>query len=225
MGQQLIVNPASMASQRRPSLGDSTNRDRASSLGRAKVGDPAAPDPAAASLHPQLAGAGLTRTSEGYQLADTFLFRQQLDRAMRRQDAKDDLIQSLSNSFEEEGGLRQMLVPMRSPSAGGSGNEGVKDSVVRMLLHVDSLQTDVAKLLFEQLPQVQDVMETDGSMPLTRLILSQFRWLEHVVDGDALIEAFNEALEVSAAPAAAALPCPAIHPDESNARPARWLAC
>ena len=193
-----------MASQRRPSLGDSTNRDRTSSLSRAKPPEPAAPDPAAANVHLQLAEAGLTRNSDGYQLADTFLFRQHLDRAMRRQDTKDDLIQSLSNTFEEEGGLRQMLVPMRSKSVAGSGNEGVKDSVVRMLLHVDSLQTDVAKLLFEQLPQVQDVMETDGSMPLTRLIMSQFRWLEHVVDGDALIEAFSEAMEVP--PPAAAAP-------------------
>ena len=44
-----------MASQRRLSLGDSTNRDRASSLGRAKAGEPAAPDPAAFGNLPQQA--------------------------------------------------------------------------------------------------------------------------------------------------------------------------
>ena len=153
-----------------------------------------------AEVLPQLKEAGVALGSDGsYQLTtDSFKFREHLKRTMKRDDARDELIQSLADSWEDASSLRQALSPMGAAAAAG---DGVKDSLVRMLLQVDPLQTELANTLFEKLGELQADMETDGnSMPLPRLIISQFRWLEHVVDGEALINTVSQTLQVSHPP-------------------------
>ena len=153
-----------------------------------------------AEVLPQLKEAGVALGSDGsYQLTtDSFKFREHLKRTMKRDDARDELIQGLADSWEDASSLRQALSPMGAAAAAG---EGVKDSLVRMLLQVDPLQTELANTLFEKLGELQADMETDGnSMPLPRLIISQFRWLEHVVDGEALINTVSQTLQVSHPP-------------------------
>ena len=150
---------------------------------------------------PQLKEAGVAFSADGsYQLTtDSFKFREHLKRTMKRNDARDELIQGLADSWEDVSSLRQALSPMRMPAgAATAAGDGVKDSLVRMLLQVDPLQTELANMLFEKLGELQADMDTDGnSMPLPRLIISQFRWLEHVVDGEALINAVSQTLQVS----------------------------
>jgi len=70
---------------------------------------------------------------------------------------------------------------------------------VRLLLHVDSLQPDIASSLMQLLPEYQGE-EASDAMTTTRLILSQFRWLEHIVDGAALVGAASEMMQVADAP-------------------------
>ena len=153
---------------------------------------------------PQLKEAGVAFGADGsYQLTtDSFKFREHLKRTMKRNDARDELIQGLADSWEDASSLRQALSPMRMPAgAATSAGDGVKDSLVRMLLQVDPLQTELANMLFEKLGELQADMDTDGnSMPLPRLIISQFRWLEHVVDGEALINSVSQTLQVSRPP-------------------------
>ena len=152
---------------------------------------------------PQLKEAGVAFGAGAYQLTtDSFKFREHLKRTMKRNDARDELIQGLADSWEDASSLRQALSPMRmGDSAAAAAGDGVKDSLVRMLLQVDPLQTELANMLFEKLGELQADMDTDGnSMPLPRLIISQFRWLEHVVDGEALINAVSQTLQVSRPP-------------------------
>ena len=157
-----------------------------------------------AEVLPQLKEAGVAFGADGaYQLTtDSFKFREHLKRTMKRNDARDELIQGLADSWEDASSLRQALSPMRmGDSAAAAAGDGVKDSLVRMLLQVDPLQTELANMLFEKLGELQADMDTDGnSMPLPRLIISQFRWLEHVVDGEALINAVSQTLQVSRPP-------------------------
>ena len=165
----------------------------------------------AAEVLPQLADAGIARSADGGYLlnTDSFKFRQHMERTMRRIDARDDLIQNLAEEWEDPASLRQALSPMRTPGAGAaSAGDGVKDSLVRMLLHVDPLQTDLATKLLEKLPELEDEMDTDGnSMPLPRLIVSQFRWLEYVVDGEKMVDSVRETMEVHD-PACSTVPRP-----------------
>ena len=153
---------------------------------------------------PQLREAGVAFGADGsYQLTtDSFKFREHMKRTMKRNDARDELIQGLADSWEDTSNLRQALSPMRMPAgAATAAGDGVKDSLVRMLLQVDPLQTELANMLFEKLSELQADMDTDGnSMPLPRLIISQFRWLEHVVDGEALVNSVSQTLQVGRPP-------------------------
>ena len=144
----------------------------------------------------------MSSTPHGLALADSFAFRQHVNKALEGDGAADELVGALADAWADPDALRASLVPMHAPAGGraaGFGAEAVKDSLVRLLLHVDPLQAGVAKALLEMLPALQAELEPEsahGGMPLPKLLLSQFRWLERVVDGEALLDAVGEMLQV-----------------------------
>ena len=94
-----------------------------------------------AEVLPQLKEAGVALGSDGsYQLTtDSFKFREHLKRTMKRDDARDELIQGLADSWEDASSLRQALSPMGAAAAAG---DGVKDSLVRCLLYTSPSPRD-----------------------------------------------------------------------------------
>ena len=170
-----------------------------------------APSPPRDVPHPLLAEYGLSRMADGtYALADAFMFKQQISRAMRRDEAREGLLSALSTAWSDPDELRAALQPTRVASPASSdqrglpsparamaalpmtglyGEAGVKESLVRLLLQCDSLQTALAQLLLQgPLAEHQEELESGpaqahAGMALPKLILAQFRWLEHVVDG------------------------------------------
>lgn len=88
--------------------------------------------------------------------------------------------------------LRQLLLPS-APHA---------PSLARALLSVPALQPDLLAMLLEKLPEYfdDDGGALDG-LPLQddvgRLIVSQFRWLDFLVDADAFVEKLVEVLSVA----------------------------
>ncbi|CAN6196902.1 unnamed protein product [Urochloa humidicola] len=88
--------------------------------------------------------------------------------------------------------LRQLLLPS-APHA---------PSLARALLSVPALQPDLLALLLEKLPEHfdDDGRALDG-LPLQddvgRLIVSQFRWLDFLVDADTFVERLVEVLSVA----------------------------
>ena len=171
----------------------------------------AAPEPAAPALpYAPLGDLGLSRAPDGgYLVADTFSFRQQVRAAVMRPGVKQELLDALQEAWTEPAELRAALLPTRSlagPGAAAAGagaasyafDGGFKDSFVRLLLQCDDLQTDLASMLLERLAELQDELEHGGGggaaadgghsssrMPLPKLVLSQFRWLEHVASSAA----------------------------------------
>ena len=115
---------------------------------------------------------------------------------------------------------RAALLPTRSrlSAVGGSAtaacsfDSGFKDSFARLLLQCDDLQTGLASMLLRAPRRAAGrargppaaggggELSTSSRMPLPKLILSQFRWLEHVADGAALLAKLGEMLEVCDAP-------------------------
>ena len=149
--------------------------------------------PAPAVPHALLASAGLSRAADGsYLIADAFVFRQHIERACRDDNAKSELLAALAEAWAEPDALRTALQPTRAAASVSTatslfGDGGVKDSVVRLLLQCTSVQTSLAQQLLEVLPEHQEELEGAAShagMPLPKLVLSQFRWLEHVADGN-----------------------------------------
>ena len=130
------------------------------------------------------------RFEHGRWACDSFKFAQQLKSAMLRPGAKEALLSALSEEWAESSRLEAALQPMHMADAPSA----VKDSLVRRLLHVEPLQTELACELFQLLPQHEEAEpEARGAMRLTTLILAQFKWLEFVADGRALIDAARQA--------------------------------
>lgn len=154
--------------------------------------------------HASLASAGISADRHGFLVADTFSFRQTIERAVRAPSALAELMSALTEAWAEPDALRAALQPTRaavSAAGGGAIGESVKDSLVRLLLQCDPVQTELAQMLLEQLPEHQEDLEAPpaqvSGMPLAKLVLSQFRWLERIVDGAALLETIESMLQAS----------------------------
>eukprot|EP00965_Chrysotila_dentata_P032057 1069144-Pleurochrysis_carterae.AAC.1 len=104
----------------------------------------------------------------------------------------------LSEELSEVSRLAAALQPLSSSERGSigglCGGPSVGDSLLRTLLHVDALQSEVGAALLQLLPEHQHTSAA-GGMPMSKAILSQFRWLERVVDGAALVGAVFEMMQ------------------------------
>ena len=148
---------------------------------------------------PVLGQAGVSALADGtFLIADGFTFRNSIERAMRRPGAKDALLSALRDAWSEPDALRAALQPTRSAA---SATSAAGDAIVRLLLQCSSVQTELAQQLLEGLADHQEELERACTgMPLAKLVLSQFRWLEHVVDGSALLATIGEMLQVAEPP-------------------------
>lgn len=163
----------------------------------ATIDDEAQPHPI-----PLLAEAGISVAADGtFLLADGFAFRRVVERAARKTGATDELIDALAETWVDAGAFRAMLQPARSVAAGAAIGDTVKDSLIRLLLQCRPVQTRLAQQLLESLNEHQDELESAAplhqGMPLIKLVLSQFRWLEHIEDGSVLLQTIGDMIQVA----------------------------
>lgn len=71
-------------------------------------------------------------------------------------------------------------------------------SLVKILLRVDVLQSTLLTALVQKLPELAASEEQHGNNDVPRLIFSNIRWLDHIVDTSALTMTFVECLTVLA---------------------------
>ncbi|KAL3701169.1 hypothetical protein R1sor_019191 [Riccia sorocarpa] len=109
-------------------------------------------------------------------------------------------LECFQNFIADESNFRRTLLPMIT--GGRNGNSRSCESLARVLLSVSPIQSSVASTLLEKLPEYVGEDE-DGSLGLQalmdsipRLILSQFRWLEYVVDSRTLTTKLLEVLTI-----------------------------
>ena len=123
-----------------------------------------------------------------------------------------DFIDYLEYDEEEDKVLLKCLQPTRTSSEALEKARGpIQDSVIRMLLQIEDLQTRLISWLLEKLALVslsdEDVDPADDRMRKSngkntkinkpQLILSQLRWLDRIVDGDALTDKFLDILDAT----------------------------
>eukprot|EP00884_Botryococcus_braunii_P009711 jgi/Botrbrau1/18741/Bobra.0386s0064.1 len=79
--------------------------------------------------------------------------------------------------------LRRLLHPLEV-------SEGVPvmsgDSLLRMLLSVPRIQGEISEVMLQRLPEIDAGTTLEDSLQLQRLLLSQFRWVDHLADGHRL---------------------------------------
>ncbi|XP_019161655.1 PREDICTED: Fanconi anemia group D2 protein homolog isoform X2 [Ipomoea nil] len=111
---------------------------------------------------------------------------------------RSEFLHGLCSYINSPNNLRRML--------SHSNRDGLvsvrSESVVRVLLLVPSIQSDIQNMLLEKLPEYFD-MDPSGTLPsprfeddIARLILNQFRWLDFLVDSEAFIDRLLQVLSI-----------------------------
>ncbi|KAF5909350.1 Fanconi anemia group D2 protein, partial [Clarias magur] len=119
---------------------------------------------------------------------DQVVFQKRLQQQLRKNPRYPSIIQEfisgLESHIEDPERLRNCLLPCvpRSAGEGDASSSSFQESLVRMLLGVEMLQTLVINTLFEKLPEFMfDGVGEDG-LNIPRLIVNQLKWLDRVVD-------------------------------------------
>ncbi|CEP15345.1 hypothetical protein [Parasitella parasitica] len=130
------------------------------------------------------------------------LFRRKLSSRLRAQpQAAEAFFKDIQDNTEDPLELRKLLLPSKM-------NENVplfafvssssSDSLFKTLLAIDSIQPDLITYLLERLPEFYDELENDHSSSCTaRLILHQLRWLDYIVQPEALTGKLIEIIQIT----------------------------
>jgi Fanconi anemia group D2 protein len=133
-----------------------------------------------------LAAAGFTLTSQIHTLStDTATFSRHCYATFnRRPEAVTEFVQGFSAHVSDMGCLRKALQPWKR--VGGEGRTTIyaqQDTLTKLLLGSEHLQTDVLNTLLELMAEHAEEMGTGAtSDSVPRLLLSQIRWMDRVVD-------------------------------------------
>uniref|UniRef100_A0A4W4HKW3 FA complementation group D2 n=1 Tax=Electrophorus electricus TaxID=8005 RepID=A0A4W4HKW3_ELEEL len=93
-----------------------------------------------------------------------------------------EFISGLESHIEDPERFRNCLLPSLPRSAGKGETSSFQESLVRLLLGVEMLQTPVLNTLFEKLPEFMFEGVGEGGLNIPHLIITQLKWLDRVVD-------------------------------------------
>ncbi|XP_075893389.1 Fanconi anemia group D2 protein isoform X2 [Nelusetta ayraudi] len=150
--------------------------------------------------------AGVTLRSDGTSneiAVDQVVFqkriRQQLQKSPRYPGILKEFITGLESYIENPEQFRNCLLPC-VPSvsdAGSACGSSFQESLLRMLLGVEMLQTSVMNVLLEKLPEFMLDSAGEGGLSIPRIIINQFKWLDRVVDPKELATKLMELVSVA----------------------------
>lgn len=110
----------------------------------------------------------------------------------------------LSSQIEDPARLRLLLIPTTVLSDNedeilGSGQSGLHDSLIRLLLGIEYLQPKVITVLLERLVEFTDQNDRgdSGHGCLPKLIMNQFRWLDHVINAKDVVDKMLEVASIT----------------------------
>ncbi|XP_052284224.1 Fanconi anemia group D2 protein-like isoform X1 [Dreissena polymorpha] len=117
-----------------------------------------------------------------------------------------DVVEKFAEGFEEyiENAARfhKSLLPSVTDSECQSARACLQGSAVKILLGVDLIQTSLMRVLCEKLPEFtgekdSTILEQGQKVNVPHLLLSQFQWLDHIVNGKEVTEKLLEMLTCS----------------------------
>ncbi|KAF4079161.1 hypothetical protein AMELA_G00189910 [Ameiurus melas] len=119
---------------------------------------------------------------------DQVVFQKRLQQHLRKSPRYPNIIQEfisgLESHVEDPERFRNCLLPCvpRSASEGDTSSSSFQESLVRMLLGVEMLQTLVINTLFEKLPEFMFEGVGEDGLNIPHLIINQLKWLDRLVD-------------------------------------------
>ncbi|CAH1783101.1 unnamed protein product [Owenia fusiformis] len=132
---------------------------------------------------------------------DQVMFQRNLTAAIKDHGNYPSVVEEFAEAFrthiEDQNRLKWCLMPtLTASNCEESARGGNQDSLVRMIFHIDSLQTSMMHVLLEKLAEFSaddsNVLEGTETFNLPRLILNQFRWLDRIVNCQELTEKLIE---------------------------------
>uniref|UniRef100_A0ABM5FKM3 Fanconi anemia group D2 protein isoform X1 n=1 Tax=Pogona vitticeps TaxID=103695 RepID=A0ABM5FKM3_9SAUR len=137
---------------------------------------------------------------------DGAIFQKKLHQALRKHPSYPQIIEEFISGFESHienrDQFRNCLLPCVPAQSQETSNaiHSYCESLVKLLLGIEMLQPPVIRLLFEKLPEFfHESVGSDG-LNLPRLIISQLKWLDRIVDSKDLVLTIMQMICVSPPP-------------------------
>ncbi|XP_067908184.1 Fanconi anemia group D2 protein isoform X2 [Heterodontus francisci] len=133
---------------------------------------------------------------------DQAVFQKKLYQALRKHphypNVVQEFISGLESHIEDRDKFRNCLLPCGQSQEGESSNTmSFQESLIKLLLGIEILQSPVMNTLFEKIPEfMYDGVPEDGiNMP--RLIINQFKWLDRIIDSKDLTSKIMQLISVA----------------------------
>uniref|UniRef100_A0A672Q6K7 Fanconi anemia group D2 protein-like n=1 Tax=Sinocyclocheilus grahami TaxID=75366 RepID=A0A672Q6K7_SINGR len=149
-------------------------------------------------------GVTLTAGSTANEIAaDQVIFQKRLQQHLRKHPRFPNIIKefisALETYIEDPERFRNCLLPCvpSSTSQQDTNSGSYQESLVRLLLGIEMLQTQVINTLFEKLPEFMLEGVSEDGLNVPRLIINQLKWLDRIVDGKDLSSKLMQMVSVA----------------------------
>lgn len=122
--------------------------------------------------------------------------QKQLQTSPRYPDIIHEFIVGLEEHIEDSGRFRNCLLPC-VPRATTEESSSFQESLLRMLLGIEMIQTLIINTLLEKLPEFMLDGTSDGGLNIPHIIINQLKWLDKVVDSKELASKLMELVSVA----------------------------
>uniref|UniRef100_A0A3Q2VGZ3 FA complementation group D2 n=1 Tax=Haplochromis burtoni TaxID=8153 RepID=A0A3Q2VGZ3_HAPBU len=122
--------------------------------------------------------------------------QQQIQKSPRYPGIIQEFITALESYMENTDRFRNCLLPC-IPQSSNRDSSSFQESLLRMLLGIEMLQTSIINTLLEKLPEY--MLDSDGGVSIPRIIINQLKWLDRVVDTKDLASKLMELVSVAPA--------------------------
>ncbi|XP_073707909.1 Fanconi anemia group D2 protein [Garra rufa] len=149
-------------------------------------------------------GVTLTAGSAANEIGvDQVIFQKRLQQHLRKNPRFPNIIQefisALETYIEDPERFRNCLLPCvpSSTSQQDTNSGSYQESLVRLLLGIEMLQTLVINTLFEKLPEFMFEGASEDGLNIPRLIINQLKWLDRIIDGKDLSSKLMQMVSVA----------------------------
>uniref|UniRef100_A0A673AR16 FA complementation group D2 n=1 Tax=Sphaeramia orbicularis TaxID=375764 RepID=A0A673AR16_9TELE len=122
--------------------------------------------------------------------------QKQLQKSPRYPGIVQEFIAGLESHIEDADRFRNSLLPC-VPRLPDGDSSSFQESLLRMLLGIEMLQTLIINTLLEKLPEFMLDGTSDGGLSIPRIIINQLKWLDRIVDSKELATKLMELVSVA----------------------------
>lgn len=132
-----------------------------------------------------------TGENQNQLVVDQIVFQKKLFQSLKKHPSYpkviEEFVSGLESHIEDHDTFRNCLLPCERLQdeelrCEGSTGTSYSKSLIKLLLGIDILQPAIIKTLFEKLPEFLFVKVNSDGISMPRLIISQLKWLDRVVD-------------------------------------------